>query len=218
MGQQDLTCTAPHLSLHGLALDGELAVLRGEGEDDVVGGVHANAIGVADLTLRSVAVHKLELAKEQSLEPAFPDGSWGRLKGCNRAVSSYASTAFNLGKLDLTCTAPHLGQGQDGLDGGLGQDERYEAGVDHLNLVNLLADELSEHLVGDRLRVLRLGRLSLVVAVQVEFESKKLEPGYHFIVSRVETRPFQSMGQLHSTCTAPPGMPALKRFRICPGW
>jgi hypothetical protein len=44
------------------------------------------------------------------------------------------------------------------------------------------------------------------VAVQVNpFESKGLKPVTHFIVSRVETRRFQAMGQLDSTCTAPPG-------------
>jgi hypothetical protein len=43
------------------------------------------------------------------------------------------------------------------------------------------------------------------VAVQVEFESKGLKPVSHLIGSRVETRRFQAMGQLDSTCTAPPG-------------
>jgi hypothetical protein len=43
----------------------------------------------------------------------------------------------------------------------------------------------------------------LGVAVQVKFESKGLKPGYHFIGSWVETRRFQAMGQLDSTCTAP---------------
>jgi hypothetical protein len=41
------------------------------------------------------------------------------------------------------------------------------------------------------------------VAVQVEFESKRLKPGFHFIGSRVETRRFQAMGQLKSTCYSP---------------
>jgi hypothetical protein len=42
------------------------------------------------------------------------------------------------------------------------------------------------------------------VAVQVEFESKGLKPGFHFTGSSVETRRFQAMGKLHSTCTASP--------------
>jgi hypothetical protein len=42
------------------------------------------------------------------------------------------------------------------------------------------------------------------VAVQVEFESKLWNRVFHFMGSRVETRRFQAMGQLDSTCTAPP--------------
>jgi hypothetical protein len=42
------------------------------------------------------------------------------------------------------------------------------------------------------------------VALQVAFESKGLKPGYHISGSRVETRRFQAMGQLHPTCTASP--------------
>jgi hypothetical protein len=43
------------------------------------------------------------------------------------------------------------------------------------------------------------------VVVQGEFfDGKGLKPGFHLIGSMVETRRFQAMGQLDSTCTAPP--------------
>ena len=47
-----------------------------------------------------------------------------------------------------------------------------------------------------------------VVAVQVAFESKGLKPVSRLTGPMVETRRFQAMGQLHSSCAAPPGTPA----------
>jgi hypothetical protein len=45
--------------------------------------------------------------------------------------------------------------------------------------------------------------LSQRVGAQVAFEkAKALKPGYHITVSRVETRRFQAMGKLDSTCAA----------------
>ena len=44
------------------------------------------------------------------------------------------------------------------------------------------------------------------VVVRVEFESKGLKAGFHLIGSKVEIMRFQAVGQLHSTCTAPPGL------------
>jgi hypothetical protein len=41
------------------------------------------------------------------------------------------------------------------------------------------------------------------VAVQVEFESKILKPGYHLTGSTVETRRFQGMNKLDSTLYSP---------------
>jgi hypothetical protein len=46
--------------------------------------------------------------------------------------------------------------------------------------------------------------VSHFVAVQVEFERQNLKPGYYLIGSRFEAGSFQAMGQLDSTCTAPP--------------
>jgi hypothetical protein len=43
-----------------------------------------------------------------------------------------------------------------------------------------------------------------VVVAKLSLKKHMLKPGYHIKGSRVETRCFQAMGQLHSTCTAPP--------------
>jgi hypothetical protein len=53
--------------------------------------------------------------------------------------------------------------------------------------------------------LLSWSRSTLDVAVQVEFGKQILQPGFDFIGSRFETRRFQAMGQLNSTCTAPTG-------------
>jgi hypothetical protein len=50
----------------------------------------------------------------------------------------------------------------------------------------------------------RVSLMRLGVAVQIAFERKGLKPGFHVTLSRVETRRFQAMGQLSSTCSAPP--------------
>jgi hypothetical protein len=46
--------------------------------------------------------------------------------------------------------------------------------------------------------------ITLLQPVQVEFESKILNRVSHLIGSRVETRRFQAMGKLDSTCINPP--------------
>jgi hypothetical protein len=52
------------------------------------------------------------------------------------------------------------------------------------------------------------------VAVHVASESKVLKPVALFIGSRVETRGFQAMGQLHSTCTGAPNCLAGHHRRV----
>jgi hypothetical protein len=47
-------------------------------------------------------------------------------------------------------------------------------------------------------------RVTRTVQVQVEFARHNLKPGDQFIGSRVETKRLQAMGQVDSTCTAPP--------------
>jgi hypothetical protein len=45
---------------------------------------------------RTVGATSGPIRKSKGLQPAFHDGSRGRLKGCNQAISSYGSTGFNL--------------------------------------------------------------------------------------------------------------------------
>jgi hypothetical protein len=43
---------------------------------------------------------------------------------------------------------------------------------------------------------------------KLHLDTAHFEIGCHFIRARVETRRFQAMGQVDSTCTAPPGSTA----------
>jgi hypothetical protein len=62
-----------------------------------------------------------------------------------------------------------------------------------------LQERLEELVAGGRVRVeLRH------VAVQVEFERQTLKPGYYLIGNHLKPGAFKLMGQLDSTCTAPP--------------